>query len=271
MPYKSRNCEQCQRNYIPKSAATVEVCAQCQWQERRGLYVGPTLEDIQDLGLLAKNARMAKPELKTPVGKPFELSGKLQEQLMVAPFRICVLDIECTGLDASFGRVLCACAQFYGPNELKVWRADQYESWKNGKRSDDSALVADILAGVEEADIIFAHNGTNYDMPFLRTRAIIHGLPAVNPKKIVDPVWLGRRVFRFHSNGLEAISEMLDTSAKKTRVSPKYWIRAFGDGDTEALDYIVEHCIYDVASLAEIAYKMRKYVKQIDSVGSWRQ
>lgn len=180
------------------------------------------------------------------------------------------MDIESTGLNASFGRVLCAVAQFYGPDELKVWRADHYRDWKAGRRSSDAELVTDILKGVEEADVVVAHNGVNFDLPFLRTRALIHGLPPVHPSKIVDPVQLARKTFRFHSNSLDAIASMIGTDFEKTRVEPRYWVKALADGDKESLDYIVEHCEKDVIVLEEVAYKMRKYIKSIDGIGSWR-
>lgn len=217
---------------------------------------------------LAVSLSTKKPPLKKPVGRFFndERNGRNP----INPVRVCVFDIETTGLNASFGRVLCAALQFYGPEELITFRADQYPEWKDGKRSDDSSLVADILAALESADIIIAHNGVNFDTAFLRTRAIIYGLPPVHPKKIVDPVLIARKVFRFHSNSLDSIASMLGTDFKKTPVAPTYWIRALADGDKESLDYIMEHCIKDVYVLEEIAKKIMPYAKQIDSIGSWR-
>lgn len=216
----------------------------------------------------ASHLSSVKPPLKTPKGRFF--NDPRNGRNPVNPVRVAVFDIETTGLNASFGRVLCAAIQFYGPEELKVFRADQYPEWKKGLRSDDSKLVADILAALEPADIIIAHNGVNFDTAFLRTRALIHGLPPVHPKKIVDPVLIARKVFRFHSNSLESIAAMLGTDFKKTPVAPQYWITALADGNKESLDYIVTHCIKDIYVLEEIAKKIMPYAKQIDSIGSWR-
>ena len=188
----------------------------------------------------------------------------------INPVRVAVFDIETTGLNASFGRVLTAAIQFYGPDELVTFRADEYKDWKLGKRSGDREIVSDILASLEKADIVIAHNGVGFDMAFLRTRAIMHELPVVHPRKIVDPVLLARRTFRFHSNRLDAIAQMLGTDFQKTPLAPKYWIKAMGDGDTESLDYIMEHNIADVYVLEEIARKIMPYVKTIDNIGSWR-
>ncbi len=202
-----------------------------------------------------------------PTGNP---KGPKRD-LLVSPLRISVIDIETTGLDASFGRVLCGVSTFFSPDETRIRRADEYDSWNTRRRSSDKGLVEAILRDVEEADIIVAHNGTYFDMPFLRTRAIIHGLQPVNPKKILDPVMLARKVFRFHRNSLEALSNVLGTEDMKTKLSPRVWVKAMFDGDKEALDEIVEHCIADVRVLCEVAKKMAPYIKQLDAVGSWRQ
>lgn len=194
-----------------------------------------------------------------------------KRDLLASPLRVAVLDIETTGLDASFGRVLCGVSMFWSPDETRVRRADEYDHWNTGRRSSDKALVEAILLDVEEADIVVAHNGTAFDVPFLRTRALIHGLQPVHPKKILDPVMLARRVFRFHRNSLEAISNVLGTPDMKTRLLPRVWTAAMFDGDVAALDDIVEHCIADVRVLAEVARKMAPYIKQLDSIGSWKQ
>ncbi|MEI7591531.1 MAG: ribonuclease H-like domain-containing protein, partial [Deltaproteobacteria bacterium] len=144
--------------------------------------------------LLAKRARRENPPLKTPKGRLF--SDPRNGKNPVNPIRTCVFDIETTGLNASFGRVLCAALQFYGPDELIVFRSDQYPDWKKGLRANDKDIVSDILAELEKADIVIAHNGLAFDAAFLRTRAIIHGLPPVNSKKIIDPVLLARKIFR---------------------------------------------------------------------------
>ncbi len=194
-----------------------------------------------------------------------------RRSLIESPLRIAVLDIETTGLDASFGRILCGVTMFWSPNETRIRRADEHDSWNTGRRASDKGLVEAILRDVEEADIVVAHNGTAFDIPFLRTRSIIHGLQPVHPKKILDPVWLARRVFRFHRNSLDAISNVLDLPDMKTRLLPRVWTAAMFDGDQAALDEIVKHCIADVRVLARVARKMAPYIKQIDAVGSWRQ
>lgn len=193
-----------------------------------------------------------------------------KKKIGFSPIKIGVVDIETTGLNASFGQILCAVFKTYSPDETKVFRIDNYLPWKEGKRADDSLLVKDILDYMQDIDIIIAHNGSNFDIPMIRTRALIHGYPPVNPIKIIDPVLLARKVFRFHSNSLNSIASMLETESQKTPLSPKLWANVIGNGDTKALQYIVEHCEADVEVLEEVTWRIRKYVKNIDVLGSWR-
>lgn len=188
-----------------------------------------------------------------------------------SPLRIAVTDIETTDLWAGMGRVLCANTVLYSPDESLTRRADSFHSWKSGKRSDDRELVEAILHDLEKADVVYAYNGSGFDFPFLRTRALIHGLPPVEPKKIIDPVMLARKVFRFRSNRLDSVARDLGCPFEKTDVDKQIWARAMMDGDSQALDQIVEHCEMDVKVLAWVAKKVSPYVRQIDVLGSFRQ
>lgn len=188
----------------------------------------------------------------------------------LSPVRVGVLDIETTGLNAGFGVILCAVIKSYSPDERKIFRADEYEPWGRGERANDKPLLAAILAYMEDLDILIAHNGLNFDLPFLRTRAVVHGLPPVNFQKIIDPVKLARLHFRFPGNSLVSISHVIGTQAEKTPLRPETWQRATMNGDADAMEEIVTHCIADVDVLEEICWKLRGYVKQIDKAGSFR-
>lgn len=190
------------------------------------------------------------------------------DRIPMNPLRVCVFDIESTGLDASFGRVLCCAIQSYDPPKTKVFRADAYVDWRKGKRSDDKDIVRDILDYLAQFDVWYAHNGVNFDVPFLRTKAVMHGLKPVEPRKIIDPVLLARKQMRFHSNSLDSIASVIGTNFKKSVVAPEAWRKAVGDGDKKAMDYIVDHCVKDIYVLEEVARKFQPYVKTIDQWGS---
>jgi len=232
--------------------------------------VDKKIKNSSDIDYYAVKSREQKKKAPADVkGRYFDDERNTTERTRFNPVRVATFDIETTNLNATFGRVLCAVVQFADEAEPHIFRGDSYPTWEK-HRSDDSMIVADILACLEEADVLIAYNGVDFDMAMLRTRALIAGLPPVNPKKIIDPVIIARKQLRLHSNRLDAVAQALGTEFDKTPVDFKIWLEASMDGSSTAMDYITEHCIADVYVLEEVAYKMRHYVKQIDAIGSWR-
>jgi len=197
---------------------------------------------------------------------PYNQPEIKKEKPSVPPFATC-FDLETTNLDAGFmGVILCAVIKPWG-GEMKVFRADHYDTWEK-KRSDDSQIVVDIYNELKPASVWIAHNGVNFDINFLRTRMAVPEVGAEMPQpKTFDPVRSARRYFRMRFNNLESVGMHLGFEGK-TRVAPKYWYKAALDGDSKALDYIVEHCIADVILLENVANKMRYLAPKLTQWGS---
>ena len=85
------------------------------------------------------------------------------------------------------------------------------------------------------------------DMPYLRTRALKHGL--VFPKHgeiyFSDTYPMAKNYLRLHSNRQDCISEALRGVTIKTRMSPDTWINAVIGFKKESLKYILDHNIKD--------------------------
>lgn len=194
-----------------------------------------------------------------------------KRDLLEAPLRQAVFDVETTDLWAGMGRALCYSRLSWDPYEEKTLRADDFEPWRQGKRSNDKDLIIAVLQDLEQFDIVYGYNATNFDYPFIRTRAVHHGLPPVEPKKIVDPVLLARRVLRYRSNRLDDVARSMGCPYEKTEVDKQVWAMAMLDGDKGAMDEIVHHCELDVKVLAWVTRKIAPYVRQIDVLGSFRQ
>lgn len=173
-------------------------------------------------------------------------------------------DLETTNLNANFGVILCACIKPFD-GKVKTFRGDAYKSWKD-RRSDDSELCRAIYKELEQYDIWIAHNGNNFDVPFLRTRLMKAGVRMVQPK-LVDPVRLSRRYLKLGYNSLEQVAGHFGIYGKTT-VAGDHWMRASLDGDRKSMNYIVEHCIADVEMLEEVAVHLNYLVPRIGSFGS---
>lgn len=188
-----------------------------------------------------------------------------------SPLVLGVLDLETFSLNADTGIIMCGCLlRIDAPEqEILTFRADDYSEWIEDGLN-DCRLTADLLAAMESVDIVYAHNGVQYDVPWLRTRALRWGLPPVEPRKIIDPVLVARKNFRLHSNTLDNIARFIGASNEKNHVDLEYWMKAFANRDKQSMDYIVDHCQRDILVLAEVAREIRAYSKQIDQFGSFR-
>jgi len=179
----------------------------------------------------------------------------------------CCFDIETSSLDANFGIILCAVIQGFGAKPV-VLRGDQCNPNWDSKRSDDSDIVRKIVDELLKFDVLVAHYGSKFDLPFIRTRmAKWHLGTFPNTKKLIDPYHLSKNKFCLRSNSLESLSSLIG-APHKTIVDGQIWIRAALDGDKKAMDYIVKHCIRDVKVLGYVVDSVKGYSSTFNSWGS---
>jgi uncharacterized protein YprB with RNaseH-like and TPR domain len=153
-----------------------------------------------------------------------------------------------------------------GGGEAVTFRGDAYPAWQGG-RSNDAPVVRALADALGQYDILVAHNGKKFDIPFLQTRLARWGLPPLPRTKLVDPVLLARNNYRMSSNSLQRLLGMFGLN-EKTVVDNDVWLRAALDGDREAMNYIVEHCIKDVDMLDALLDKVKPFCSKFDSGGS---
>ena len=180
---------------------------------------------------------------------------------------IATFDLETTNLNGVFGVVLCAVIKPWG-GETTTFRID-HKPYRGKRNSDDSYLVKTIVDELSQYKILIAHNGVNFDRPYLNTRALLWGIEPLNPRgMMVDPVKVARRHLRFGYNSLDRLAQFLNTNAQKSAVLGPTWVKAAMDRDRESMDYIVEHCVADVLALEEVAMKLMSFVPKINEWGS---
>ena len=179
----------------------------------------------------------------------------------------CCFDLETSSLNANFGIVLCAVVKGSDRKKPYVFRADSYPGWAEGRRSDDSGLVTDIVHKLDEYDVLVAHNGARFDVAFLRTRMARWGQGPFPNKKLVDPVLVARNKLRMSSNSLASLASLIG-AGEKTVVDGDMWLRASLDGDKGAMDYIVKHCVVDVEILDKVADSVKPYCSVFNTYGS---
>ena len=182
-----------------------------------------------------------------------------------------VVDLETFALDRGWGVLLLASILIHdtGTPTMTTLRLKDYEPWQRGIRSDDSQLAKAIIAMLEPAHIIYAHNGARFDIPWLRSLALKYGLDW-REKKLIDPCSVAWRKYRIGNNSLSALADFLELPEDKLHVSPDVWRKALMDDDIESWQTLQDRCESDVRLLNMVAGKITRDVGMINTWGSGR-
>jgi uncharacterized protein YprB with RNaseH-like and TPR domain len=172
--------------------------------------------------------------------------------------RVGFLDIECSNLKANFGIILCWC--------ILDENGDLYEDWltKDDVLADieDKRVVETCIDTMKLFDRVVGHYSTYYDIPFIRTRALIHGIkfPGVGELYHTDTWKMARRSLCLHSNRQDVVAESLQGKTVKTRISHPDWRKAML-GNKESMEEVLDHCEKDVVDLKKNYDVLLPYVK----------
>lgn len=162
--------------------------------------------------------------------------------------RIGFLDIETSNLKANFGIVLCWCLLDDSGNLYEDWLTkDDFDSgWE------DARVISNCIDVLKTFDRVITHYGTYFDIPFLRTRAMIHGLAFPKHGELYHTdVWkMAKSKLCLHSNRQDVIAESLYGKTVKTRISHPDWRKAMM-GIQESTLNVLKHCEKDVEDLCK--------------------
>lgn len=169
-------------------------------------------------------------------------------------------DIEASNLSADFGIVLCVGFKSVGTGKAEVLNILDYQGADGDLIRAEKRLLVDVSEKLLTADVWLTHYGTWYDIPFINTRLLYHGLPVVPPTFAHLDTWkISRNRLKLRNNRLVTISGFLGTKEEKNAIKPEQWLRALG-GHRPSMRYIVEHCRRDVVVLEETYLRLRPLV-----------
>jgi uncharacterized protein YprB with RNaseH-like and TPR domain len=148
----------------------------------------------------------------------------------------------------------------------KLERVDQYE--EIGIRRIIPAGVQTVcgLGTSSETYVVngFGSHNTRFDIPYIRTRAMVNGVGHLFPSHGVlahtDLYYVVRSRFKLSSNRLENANRVLLGKTQKTRVDSKYW-RGGVRGDRASLEYILDHNRKDVLDLEKLYLHIKRYMR----------
>lgn len=146
--------------------------------------------------------------------------------------------------------VICVSYKWVGEDQVYnlVWDKEQ----------NDKFLIEQFVQVLNEADLIVAHNGDNFDIKWLKTRALFHRIPMLPNYKQFDTLKVAKSKLYLNSNRLDYISKFLGFEGK-IQTTPDLWNKVVILNDRETLKDMLEYCDEDVRQLEKV-YNELKYL-----------
>jgi len=149
--------------------------------------------------------------------------------------------------------IICICYKWEGEDEVHSLEWDSKQS--------DKAMLKKFLKVMAQANEIVAHNGDRFDMKWLRTRCIFHGLPMPPMHNTIDTLKEAKRYFNFNSNKLDYIAKFLGVGKKMDTGGLDLWKDIVFKKSPEAMDKMVAYCQMDVNVLQAVFDKLNSYTQ----------
>ena len=177
--------------------------------------------------------------------------------------RIGFLDIETTDFKADRGIVICYCLR-----DLKTRKV--YSAKISGKdmlsQNKDKKVLRQFLKDLSGFDRVITFYGKGFDVPFLRTRALIRGLefPFYGEITHDDIYFIARSKLRLSRNSQENVAKMITGRTEKTHFDFKVW-EAARDGKVWAINKVYIHNLKDINDLERIYHKIINFSRKQNS------
>lgn len=110
-------------------------------------------------------------------------------------------------------QILCFAYKWLGDKSVKVIGQDDFKDFKPGVNNDKHVVEA-LRSLFDEADVVIAHNGNQFDQKLSQARMMAHKLAPPSPYKQVDTKLVAKRYGRFTSNKLDDLGRTFELGHK---------------------------------------------------------
>lgn len=178
-----------------------------------------------------------------------------------APFseKVGFFDIETSGFSSEFNFILSYAIKEADSDKIYGRTVTPEEIHQHIL---DKNLIEEMVRDLRRFHRIVVHWGSDrrLDLPFSRTRALIHGIefPLYKEIYVSDTALILKYKFRFSHNKLGWVCEQLGIPAKEHPLKPQIHQKA-ALGDKEALEYVWVHNVEDVISLEKLYNRIKGY------------
>ena len=153
-------------------------------------------------------------------------------------------------------KIVCVAWKWEGDSTVQSYSVVKDKERFNSDPSDDISVLYVIKELLEQADVMIAHNGDNFDLKMIRTRLVENNLSPANEPKTIDTLKLCRNRFRFLSNSLGYAAMTLGLDVEKG--TPPSW-EDVHKGEPDIVRECERYCRQDVRVLEKVYNKIKPY------------
>lgn len=161
--------------------------------------------------------------------------------------------------------MMCFSAKWLGSKEIISYSLSDFKGYSKNPE-DDKQLLLKLKDLLDEADVIIAHNGINFDMRKINARLIANGITPPSPYKIIDTLQVVRKVFAFTSNRLNDLAQFFKIGKKNDTGGFDLWRKCF-TGDAKSWKTMINYNRKDVVLLEKIYLIIRPFIAQHPNFG----
>lgn len=172
--------------------------------------------------------------------------------------RIGYLDIESGGLQANFDYMLTWCIK---TRDKEEYVSGTISALDIQNYTFDKRILKELIAALKKYDVVLTYYGTKFDIPFIRTRAMMHKLNFLEFGSLQhkDCYYMVKHKMRLHRSSLDSACAALGIKGKN-HIKGNFWMKA-KLGDSAALAYVLDHNKKDCQILEKLHKRLECYVK----------
>ncbi len=148
--------------------------------------------------------------------------------------------------------------KWIGDKTVKAYSLKDFKGYDKNK-TDDRELCLKLWELFDEADIVIAHNGDQFDIKKAQARFVQHGFKPPTPFKSIDTKKVAKAYFKFDSNKLDDLGQYLHLGKKLNTGGFELWLGC-AMNDPKAWHKMIEYNKQDVALLEKVYLALRPWM-----------
>ena len=147
--------------------------------------------------------------------------------------------------------IICICYKWEDEKETHSLNWDSKQS--------DKKLLVEFIKIANEADELVGHNGDKFDLAWIRTRCLFHGIDMFPNYTTIDTLKVARSKFKFNSNKLNYIAQFLGIGSK-IKTDFDLWKDIALKNDKVAMAKMIKYCKMDVVLLEKVYKALSNHI-----------